>query len=996
MEPKNEVILKSIFDGIFQKDSNSSYLVEGYKNFIRLLNGKSYAIESNLTNEEIPKNFFEIDKNWSFMNCKIQAINIDRNIVKRYGIIFILENRKYKNKISISKTFFTEIYKFNYENKSYICFTLESLKSYFEQIQKSHEIFIEYTFNNEKLTILPEKFIFTNISEFTIKKNYKYEDILLEKIEYKNVFEQPETITGKKLNLKLGLYLNLLENDFNNFEYYETEERKSFLYSLNWLFGMENYIGLCGPFGTGKTVTLLRFLINSEYTKVFYINLWTIDNTSLIYLKKLFKYESIKLFGFNFFNKNERLCPNEDLEKYQNIITAIENFNNKNDIFVLLENITNLMNSINNQNRIIIIIDQYSSKYDKENKSLNNLLTKFTEKKNIFFIVSSSMNNDDIKKNFSVSLNSKNFYNNEYTSENTYLNYYYIGSLIRLNVLNNYQNLLENKSNEFRKYLNDLGNLPLYYYQLNKKLKGDEDLDQYMIKVRCEIIDEIKRFYNKEDNIKLFTDILVILSIINSKEIFFIYELSKEILKLPLKFLEIKKEEISINDLKIYASLYNNKKLLDIVKKIEEEKNFSTINKLVKDDVHLKNFTKFINKDNFCSNYIKKISEKRKKKILGNKLFFHGKQTISIYYLDFLFPYIEEILSYVIYDIVLKTSKYIFKNLPPQSQGGFLEYIINEKVKRDKYFMDIYIQNFETIECLVPNNFYIQNYSTRIKETLKAYIENKNNKEYIENNIHEKTTFIIQRQFTGKYYDCCLLIYKRESKTYLLYLFQISKKKIAANRYYRGEHKIIFNRVKENLEIKYGIIIDEGYFSYILLSDDKDENTIKFCDDNSLKYFCFSVENVGFENGNLSFDNKSLITNNFPPHSSFSILPKNCFETDYKGKLLKMEYINEKENSFKFEKITGDLKGILNQYFVPKDNLNMKNNEFLIAGSYNEIFEVNHCFCVWMDNHKLSLIYTDKNKKVYTIKLYKFLKLSDLKYTLICSKYKINYYYKNK
>ena len=147
---------------------------------------------------------------------------------------------------------------------------MESLKSYFEQIQKSHEIFIEYTFNNEKLTILPEKFIFTNISEFTIKKNYKYEDILLEKIEYKNVFEQPETITGKKLNLKLGLYLNLLENDFNNFEYYETEERKSFLYSLNWLFGMENYIGLCGPFGTGKTVTLLRFLINSEYTKVFY------------------------------------------------------------------------------------------------------------------------------------------------------------------------------------------------------------------------------------------------------------------------------------------------------------------------------------------------------------------------------------------------------------------------------------------------------------------------------------------------------------------------------------------------------------------------------------------------------------------------------------------------------------------------------------------------------------------------------------------------------
>ena len=37
MEPKNEVILKSIFDGIFQKDSSSSFLVENYKNFIQFI-----------------------------------------------------------------------------------------------------------------------------------------------------------------------------------------------------------------------------------------------------------------------------------------------------------------------------------------------------------------------------------------------------------------------------------------------------------------------------------------------------------------------------------------------------------------------------------------------------------------------------------------------------------------------------------------------------------------------------------------------------------------------------------------------------------------------------------------------------------------------------------------------------------------------------------------------------------------------------------------------
>ena len=55
--------------------------------------------------------------------------------------------------------------------------------------------------------------------------------------------------------------------------------------------------------------------------------------------------------------------------------------------------------------------------------------------------------------------------------------------------------------------------------------------------------------------------------------------------------------------------------------------------------------------------------------------------------------------------------------------------------------------------------------------------------------------FIKQTQYTGKYYDFCLLIYKKNSKSYTLYLFQVSKRKFSSNRYYREEHKIIFNRV---------------------------------------------------------------------------------------------------------------------------------------------------------------------------------------------------------
>ena len=46
--------------------------------------------------------------------------------------------------------------------------------------------------------------------------------------------------------------------------------------------------------------------------------------------------------------------------------------------------------------------------------------------------------------------------------------------------------------------------------------------------------------------------------------------------------------------------------------------------------------------------------------------------------------------------------------------------------------MNIMVSNFATIESIVPNNFFIQNYTSRKTETLKTYIENK------KNSIHKK------------------------------------------------------------------------------------------------------------------------------------------------------------------------------------------------------------------------------------------------------------------
>ena len=993
-----EKILESIFDGIIMNNSNATMLKKEYQKFIKFLDNKN-SLSFPLNKNEIEKIITINEEIWRFVRCNVKALMSIENKIHRYEISIVLEKICNEREIKIIRTFFKIMYKFTYKEISYICFTKESMKSKLDEIGKNHEFYITQSLNGKIKNISPRIFLNLDIPEFMINVNYKYLDIFLEKIKFKDVYNNPKIITGNDLNKKLGLYANFYEEDFNNFIYYETEERKNFLNSLTTLFGQQNSIGLCGPFGTGKTITLLRFLIESRLNRVFYINLWTIENTSLEEIKILLKYESIKLFGFNYFNQDEKSKSNIENEICQKIIQQIDNFNNKKNIFLLLEAIIKTIIEIKFFVNIYIIIDQYSSKYDEKNKSLMQFLKSTESIKNIYIVVSSSMNNDDVKKNFSDSIKHKNLYSAEKNSDGLGLNYYYIGCLIRLNTLKDYNIFLNNKTTKFIKYLNDLGNLPLYYYKLKKKLKGNGKLEQCMENERDEIISEINSFYNtnlKPSDLDEFQDILKILTIINKKEIYLIDELSDEILNLPIKFLELKKENISLNELKIFAIASNNQKLIDKFKIIEEDKKGIVVSDIIEFDRDLKNFMLFVNEDNYCSNYIKFISQKKKKKILSNNEIDRGNNIITVYYLDYLFPFMEEIFSNLIYNLVSTVSIYIFHYLPGQSQGGFLEYIINEYIKKTGKFMGVIVTNYQTIECLVPNNFYIQNYSSRLKETIKTYTENKNSSNLIQIGLNNENTFIQQSQFTGKYYDCCLLIYKPDSKTYILYVFQISKKKIASNRYYREEHKIIFNRVKKNLEKRYSITIDEGHFSYILLKEEQDENTIKFCKENSLKYYLFSIEKLSFSNEKITLDNESLITKNFNIHSSFSILSKETFEKDKNGKIISMKEIIEFENKIKFIEISDEFKKIIEQYFTLKnDEINSEENEFWIVRNFDNYFNVNHNFCFWIDNNEVSIIYNDKNKNVVNIKPENFMKLSELNYTLICSKFKIKYNHKN-
>ena len=154
------------------------------------------------------------------------------------------------------------------------------------------------------------------------------------------------------------------------------------------------------------------------------------------------------------------------------------------------------------------------------------------------------------------------------------------------------------------------------------------------------------------------------------------------------------------------------------------------------------------------------------------------------------------------------------------------------------------------------------------------------------------------------------------------------------------------------------------------------------------------MKKMAFENTTLLFDDKCFITNNFPIHSSFSILPKESFETDKDGYLKEIDNIIKLEKKIKFEKIDEEILKILSQYFIPKEPT--QKNEFLKVGDFDKKFDVNYRFCIWMDNKNSSLQYYDKNRKLFSIELENNKRLGEKEYSLICSKYKFNYIYKNK
>ena len=379
------------------------------------------------------------------------------------------------------------------------------MKEYLESLFKKHE------FDIQILDIPPPKnifkdiefFLISNYTRFKILIRYQFKDSDYINADYANMYKKSDIISGSELNIKLGLYITLSEDDYKGFKYYLTNERKNFFKKLIGILTIKKVLGLCGPYGTGKTVTLLRLLTLKENFKFFYINLTTVNNIFIDELKKLLKHEAMKLFDFSEISKNID-SPQKFI--YKSINNLIDEYDGKN-IFELLINIISIRKTLNNV-RACFVIDQYNSKYGVDKFWIEQLIKSAGD--NIHLIICSSMNNDSVKMDLYKSLVFPAF-------QADFIFYFYVGSLIRLNNLKDYKNIIKNESQELIKYLNYFGNIPLYYYSLKRTENEGRKLALYVEKEKENINYEIKKFYlgnkanSQDSSLQMFLDILKII-----------------------------------------------------------------------------------------------------------------------------------------------------------------------------------------------------------------------------------------------------------------------------------------------------------------------------------------------------------------------------------------------------------------------------------------------------------------------------------------------------
>ena len=432
-----------------------------------------------------------------------------------YPPIIVNFKNKTKNEIYriFTKKFFNKIYnEYNFINP----------------LLEKNDIYIEFNINDSELF---DK----------IESNYTIEDIIEE--DYTNFYKISfdEKKIGKEicpydLTLNYKYYIASPSPEIK-VKYVLPHERIKNIKSI--INQQEKIYAICGPYGIGKTTSLLILCKSLKKERCCYLNLKALNENKLnvqIWKYRLFLTELFSIFREEYFHFME-------LKK---ILIKIKTFWE-----AIFESIKYC---IKNQIKAIFIFDQYQEKLDNdfsELKKIKDLVYNDTFN-NIKIIISSSINNKDIREFLIQKFILKK------SVLDLLLNYHYFTNIFKLEYIEGLIDQLSPKKKEICE--KNFSNIPSYFYRI---LECEENLlDKLVNSIKISIIKQINNFFEENninyENLCFLVENYLKIGVKNSyqeKSNFNKIELENIIRIIPIKFFELEIINNSIINIQFYFPL---------------------------------------------------------------------------------------------------------------------------------------------------------------------------------------------------------------------------------------------------------------------------------------------------------------------------------------------------------------------------------------------------------------------------------------------------------
>lgn len=834
------------------------------------------------------------------------------------------------NLIKFSVSIFNGLCRFTISEKSFLFY--KDIKEIKEIEPNGNEKIISFQSQDEEedyLKIIKDN---PNLYDLSLKiSDNEYQKMTNQSINIINLKDKPYKVNVKEqFDIEnIGItpfykdYIFIINpKAYQNFTFINSTLRDKLFRDLNTFLTSKfvNFYPICGHSGSGKTTSILYYLNqNRKNFNLFYINCYTISRSELKNdeIKNILLYELKKAV-----NSNENIITN--FTKFLEDNLGKEKERKSEFIFNMIQTIIDIYIKASISEKLNIIIDQYSSKYDTDNKKLYLLLDEINRKNNkIKIILLSSMNNTCVSRNMRNALISE-----IWDVKERYIDYVLYGQFFEL------VEVISKEKDEFVEIMNNVfRNSGLIYYKLKSKYldieneNNPEFIFQFIEEEKKEIEKEMEIFYDINSSNRTFMEkenltykILEALKVIEKKEFYNYAHLHDLFDKLPFKYFEILYHEIDVSHPEFINLLpkHIQKKLYPVamVKRFQQE------NMLCKLKDNLKN--EFEELNNFLCEF------------KGTK-----KQIISFFTVEPIYQLIDVCLKELI--VYYMIEEHVLEEIYLKSKGGIkgniFEYILIDHIKSQKKFINYKFDLVEYVNSIVPYYFLITKFSHRLLINKDSYknkllegegkneeldVGEKDNESEIKNtqdekiknnyskinvnkikytkskdkNVFIKLQEIIDKTFykdkekdnkilpkknillnqlnsNSKYVDGALLIFVDESNQRLnfkLKLFQISIKREKYKIFNRKEISLISTYVKEHLEnIFSNINIIEICFYYII-DESEHDNTIKNeCEKNLINCYRFKIDKKIFNKVN----NYNFFVNKFSKFNSCFILKSN-------------------------------------------------------------------------------------------------------------------------